>query len=501
MRHSRYSRAGKMQRNLVLGLIICFINSIQNSASMLSPRGPRPETHAQQKSSSCSVETKWAICTDSDWGPKCPSGCRMQGLIDVKNQQNDERIKDIRQMLDDYSKMFGSTHITVTEVVNRIRQSLDGLGKFGDTYNQQVHHLNSRLTILQKKVNEQIYKIHVLRQSILEQFKEITRLEVDINIKIRACRGSCSKSFIYNINRERNAQLEKNLEHMTSYGIGSIVYGKPTHAFKMRTLKGSSGSNFKSLTRDQKYPDFWDEISMREYTLETNTEDSSGSETKYYMAYNRTVSATPHSDVKIPTSATHVGSTSRGDGLFQEGHFDEGPYFGHSSFHKAHTSHESIITERTISKDGTVSKTDITGVPDSLSTSFQHLLDKLGIPSHAKGKGSATSTSTHHLPESESLRASNTKSTSKTGGEVVHRTIVTVTDHSGDFSNLGDFSDFGGDPSVRMEGLSSSTKKTTLTRWSSNSNPKGFTESHDMNTSDSLTREFRDHHENRHFPW
>ncbi|XP_059820788.1 fibrinogen alpha chain-like [Hypanus sabinus] len=482
-----------MQRKLVLGLIICFINLVQTMNTPLVPRGPRPSTTAQQKSSSCS-ETKWAICTDSDWGPKCPSGCRMQGLIDVKNQQNDEQIKDIRQMLDDYSKMFGSTHITVTEAINRIKQSLDGLGKFGDTYYQQVNQLNSRLIILQTKINEQIYKINVLRQSILEQYKDITRLEVDIDIKIRACRGSCSKSFIYNINRERNAQLKKNLEHLISSGIRSSVYGKPTHAFKMRQLKDNPNSHFKSRTTDEKYPFFWDAISMREYTLETNKEDSSVSETKHLIAYNQTVSATPHSDVKIPTSATHVGSISRGDGHFQEGHIDESSYFGHSSFDKMHSSHESIITETTISKDGTVTKTVTSGVPDSFSTSFQHFFDELGIPSHAKGKGSATSTSIIHLPETERLRTSHTKSTSKTGGKVTHRKTVTVTSQSGDFSNLGDFSDFSSDPSVGMEGLSSSTKKTTITQWSSNSRPKGFTVSHGVNVSDLLIGENRDHH-------
>ncbi|XP_051888519.1 fibrinogen alpha chain-like [Pristis pectinata] len=579
MRHSGCSTAGKMRGTLVLGLIICFIHL---SVSTLSPRGPRPTEFGHLRSSSCSEQNKWPICTDDDLGPKCPSGCRMQGLIDVKNQENDERVRDIRRLLEEYSKMFGNTHITVTEAINRIRQSLDGLGRFGDNYYQQVDHLNSRLTILQNRINEQINKINRLRNTILEQFNEITRLEVDIDIKIRACKGSCKKSFIYNIDRERNAQLAKNLMSMTSFRIERIEYGKPTHTFKIRLLKGVTNTNYKTADIGDTYPHFWDDTNVREFSLETNTEVSSGIESKGLISYDPAVSATPQSGVKILTDTRGTSSTSRhvithssgktltdgsgtsstsryvtthssgktltdgsgtsstsryvtthssgktltdgrgtsgtsrhvtthssgktltdadvehsilrGDGIYSSElhHFADNldekshvpnRHFTQSSQLKTSTSHGSVTTKTIISKDGRVTETVTVGAPDFLSSPVEHSFGELGIPLNTK---TATSTSTHHSPDFESLRTSGTKSTaSKVGSRVVHR--ITSTSDSGDFSNLGDFTDFGTadsrEPGVRVDGLSSSTRTVIheTQRWSKEGGSKGFRSSHDVN--------------------
>ncbi|XP_051866462.1 fibrinogen alpha chain isoform X2 [Pristis pectinata] len=263
-----------MRAAQAFGLFVCFIliDWIQSEAS-LAPRGPQSVEMAEAQSA-C-TEKKWLICTDNDWGSKCPSGCRMQGLIHVKNQQNDERVQGIQQMLENYSKMFRNTQITVTEAINRIRQSLNGLGEFGDTYYQLVEHVNSRITNLQNKINDQNFKLGLLQKRILEQFRSITRLEVDIDIKIQSCKGSCTQSVVYNINNEHNVQMEKSLNSMTGMRLNRIVYNKPIHKLSLVKIFNAI-TGFKSDI-NLKYPKFWEEMHMGLFGLDNDKPHESSS--------------------------------------------------------------------------------------------------------------------------------------------------------------------------------------------------------------------------------
>ncbi|XP_078067713.1 fibrinogen alpha chain isoform X2 [Mustelus asterias] len=207
-----------------------------------------------------------------DWGPKCPSGCRIQGLIKTENGQNDDRIKEIRRMLEMYSTVFGDAHLTVTKAVHRIKQTLSGMGRFGDTYYQLVDHLNSRLIILQNKTNDQSLKLTLLQSNIVEQFKVISRLEVDIDIKIQSCKGSCAKSVVYDFNKESNIQMEKCLKSLTDVRLDSIVPNTPINILKMRLVKNSDQvTGFKSAPDvGDEYPKFWEEVHTRLMTLEND---------------------------------------------------------------------------------------------------------------------------------------------------------------------------------------------------------------------------------------
>ncbi|GCC19445.1 hypothetical protein chiPu_0018386 [Chiloscyllium punctatum] len=227
------------------------------SQSSFEPRDP--QSGDQFKPTQC-PEKKWQICTYGDWGSKCPSGCRMQGLIKTENQQNDNRIQELQRMLDMYSTAFRNTYITVTEAVNRIRQTLSSMGGLGDTYYQLVDYLNSRLTILQNKTKDQNLRLKRLKNNILEQFKVVLRLEVDIDIKTQSCKGSCATAVVYEVNKESNAQMEKLLQSMTGIKLDRIVDVKPIHKLKMNLMKKSKkGTSFK-FDIDHEYPRFWEDV-------------------------------------------------------------------------------------------------------------------------------------------------------------------------------------------------------------------------------------------------
>ncbi|XP_078263530.1 uncharacterized protein LOC144597802 [Rhinoraja longicauda] len=462
-----------MKGAFVLSLLICIVNSLEHS--LLGPRGPRPVNQATSRSS-CSQEKKWAICTDEDMGTKCPSGCRTQGLIDVQNHQNDDRVQGIRERLESYSKSFRNTHTTVTEAVNRMRQSLEGDGRFGDTYYQQVDHLNTRLIILQNRINEQIHRINLLRDSILKQYKDITRLEVDIDIKIRACKGSCKKSFVYHIDGEHNARLEKHFQSLTSLTIERIQYRKPSHTFKVTELSTSgTRRHFKSGLDEETYPSFWDEVKPKEYALERLTEGASGSGSLYH---SDTDSVAPHSNGKIATDASGERGISRGDSVSLNGrHHSVGewvPFLSkNGSSLTTHTSHGSVTTITTISNDGKATKTVTPGAVDDFPFQSEHFS---GIKGEVKGSGS----SSLYNPDFDRLQISGT---SKTGSKTVHSRTITVTGNLDDNSDRDDFSDFSNfEDNPATDGISGSTKTFTVFHttkshhWSSSDNAKGFTD-------------------------
>uniref|UniRef100_A0A8C3TXV0 Fibrinogen alpha/beta/gamma chain coiled coil domain-containing protein n=1 Tax=Catharus ustulatus TaxID=91951 RepID=A0A8C3TXV0_CATUS len=78
-----------------------------------SGRGPRIVEHKSQ--SSCQSEKSWPFCADDDWGTKCPSGCRMQGLIDEKDQEFSRRIDRIKKLLSDNQNSYKKSNQIIVE--------------------------------------------------------------------------------------------------------------------------------------------------------------------------------------------------------------------------------------------------------------------------------------------------------------------------------------------------------------------------------------------------
>ncbi|XP_038647970.1 fibrinogen alpha chain isoform X2 [Scyliorhinus canicula] len=144
--------------------------------------------------------------------------------------------------------------------------------RFGATYYQLVDDLNTRLNILQNKTNDQSFKLSLLQNNILEQFKVIARLEVDTDIIIQSCKGSCNKTIVYNINKESNAQMEKSFQSLTDIRLDSIVYKKPINILKMSLVKNSDEvTDTKSVSDiDHEYPKFWEEVHTQLITREND---------------------------------------------------------------------------------------------------------------------------------------------------------------------------------------------------------------------------------------
>uniref|UniRef100_A0A8D2AYU5 Fibrinogen alpha/beta/gamma chain coiled coil domain-containing protein n=1 Tax=Sciurus vulgaris TaxID=55149 RepID=A0A8D2AYU5_SCIVU len=80
-------------------------------------RGPRI---VERQQSACK-EADWPFCSDEDWNHRCPSGCRMKGLIDEVNQDFTNRINKLKNSLFDYQKNNKDSNSLTRNIMELLR--------------------------------------------------------------------------------------------------------------------------------------------------------------------------------------------------------------------------------------------------------------------------------------------------------------------------------------------------------------------------------------------
>ncbi|NXT87744.1 FIBA protein, partial [Anhinga rufa] len=201
-------------------------------------RGPRPGEHMSQ--STCQYEKSWPICADDDWGTKCPSGCRMQGLIDETDQDYSHRIDTIKKLLAENQNNYKKSNRIIVETINTLKPNLDSAQQIDDTYGHVSGELRRKIVTLKQRVVTQVNRIKALQSSIQDQVLEMKRLEVDIDIKIRACKGTCARSFEYHVDKESYDNIQKQLTQANSIDLHPELQTTSLSTLKMRPLKDSN---------------------------------------------------------------------------------------------------------------------------------------------------------------------------------------------------------------------------------------------------------------------
>ncbi|NWR60931.1 FIBA protein, partial [Bucorvus abyssinicus] len=201
-------------------------------------RGPRIVEHMSQ--STCQYEKNWPICADDDWGTKCPSGCRMQGLIDETDHDFGHRIDKIKKLLLENQNNYKRSNQIIVETINVIKPNLDSAQQVDETYGRVSGELRRRIVTLKQRVVTQVNRIKALQRSIQDQVVEMKRLEVDIDIKIRGCKGSCARSFDYQVDKESYDNIQKQLTQANSINMHPELQTTTLSTLKMRPLKDSN---------------------------------------------------------------------------------------------------------------------------------------------------------------------------------------------------------------------------------------------------------------------
>ncbi|KFV13745.1 Fibrinogen alpha chain, partial [Tauraco erythrolophus] len=201
-------------------------------------RGPRIMEHMSQ--STCQYEKNWPACADDDWGTKCPSGCRMQGLIDETDEDYGHRTDKIKKLLAENQNNYKKSNRIIVETINALKPNLDSAQQIDENYGHVSGELRRRIVTLKQRVVTQVNRIKALQSSIQEQVAEMKRLEVDIDIKIRACKGTCARSFDYQVDKESYDNIQKQLTQANSINLNPELQPTTLSTLKMRPLKDST---------------------------------------------------------------------------------------------------------------------------------------------------------------------------------------------------------------------------------------------------------------------
>nr|XP_024000882.1 fibrinogen alpha chain-like [Salvelinus alpinus] len=102
------------------------------------------------------------------------------------------------------------------------------------------------------------------------------RLEVDIDIKLRTCKGSCKGYVEFSVDKESYVALDKQMDQLESQSVQSVETVRTLYVMKSRPLKDVVvDSKYKSGPAEEQKEVFFPEVKTVKLTLETQESDAS----------------------------------------------------------------------------------------------------------------------------------------------------------------------------------------------------------------------------------
>ncbi|KAM8881888.1 fibrinogen alpha chain [Synchiropus picturatus] len=216
--------------------VICVTSTL---ATVVDPRGSRPVV-PNTRSEKCATQKEWPFCTDDDWWSKCPSGCRIQGLMDKNDHNLMKRVEKIRSLLEQHRLKHRSADQVTKQTYDFLREKLT-LDADGDTnYLGLAQNLRQRITNMKMHIDRQLKILAALKDKVKDQVDDMRKLEVDIDIKLRSCKGSCRSYPHYTMEHEGYVTLDKQVDQLrsqtaqnfeslgTTYVVKSVPLGDPS---------------------------------------------------------------------------------------------------------------------------------------------------------------------------------------------------------------------------------------------------------------------------------
>ncbi|XP_032104506.1 fibrinogen alpha chain [Sapajus apella] len=264
-------------------------------------RGPR----VVEKQQSVCRDSDWPFCSDEDWNYRCPSGCRMKGLIDEVNQDFTNRINKLRNSLFDYQKNNKDSNSLTRNIMEILRGDFAAANNRDNTYNRVSEDLRSRIEVLKRKVIEKVQQIQLLQNNVRAQLIDMKRLEVDIDIKIRSCRGSCSRALAREIDLKDYEDQQKQLEQVIAKDLLPSRDRQHLPLMKMKAVPDLVPGHFKSQL--EKAPPEWRALTeMQQMRMEL--ERPGGNE----IAGGHSTSHGTGSETESPRNPSGAGSWNPG---------------------------------------------------------------------------------------------------------------------------------------------------------------------------------------------
>uniref|UniRef100_A0A667YTS2 Fibrinogen alpha chain n=1 Tax=Myripristis murdjan TaxID=586833 RepID=A0A667YTS2_9TELE len=217
-------------------LRVSFSSSRPLLQAQVDPRGARPIEHGH-RADKCATQKEWPFCTDDDWGTKCPSGCRIQGLMDKYDHDVMKSIERIRHLLEQNQVKQRSTDQVSKQTYDYLREKLVVDSNNDNTYYNLAQSLRQRIVEMKIKIDRQLRLLAAMKDRVKDQVMEMQRLEVDIDIKLRSCKGSCQTYAEYSMDQDSYVALDKQMNQLESQSAQSIETVGTLYVMKSRPLK------------------------------------------------------------------------------------------------------------------------------------------------------------------------------------------------------------------------------------------------------------------------
>lgn len=266
-------------------------------------------------------------------------------------------------------------------------------------------------------------------------------MQVDIDIKLRTCKGSCASYSEFTVDKESYVTLDKQMDHLNAIRVQSVETVSSLGIMKSRPLKDvvlpsiyKSGSG----KAEQKQLLFGD-VGQMQLTLEAegSTAESAATVSKFPTSgMGSTSSSSSHT-----SSSSSLGSSSSSHGSSSSSHGSS------SSTSTVKQCTKSVRTVVTHTKDGPVTKTEVTASGPGCED-----LEKLGI---------SDSEFLTAAKDRKELKRDGVKVTVTGGDEKSFTSFTQGTDDLGGFG--GDFFKGLGTDTQRLSSSSSSSSSSTKT--------------------------------------
>ncbi|XP_071368143.1 fibrinogen alpha chain-like [Centroberyx affinis] len=407
---------------------------------LVDPRGARPIEHGF-KADKCATQKEWPFCSDDDWGLKCPSGCRIQGLMDKYDHTVLKKIKDIRDGLSRNQAKHRSADQASKQTYDYLRDKLTTDANNDNSYYDLAQTLRQRIIDMKIKIDRQLRILAEMKQGVKDQVIEMQRLEVDIDIKLRSCKGSCKGYAEYSVDQDSYVGLNKQVEQLDAQSAQSIDTAGTLYVMKSRVLKDVVvDDRFKSKLEidsgtGQQRQELFADVNNVQLVLEEEGSSVSSPATisKVPGTYSASTSSSSSSSFSSSSSPSSPGGNGgptksitvlggRGDGDLFNGFGLSQPATSHTSTRSTCT--KSVRTTIVHTKDGPVEKTEevMEGGPECRGmTDLTHggLGSFFPSLSHASFPSSSSSSSSS-FPSSSSSSSSSSSLSSSSSTKAVH---------------------------------------------------------------------------------
>ncbi|XP_060922669.1 fibrinogen alpha chain [Limanda limanda] len=162
----------------------------------------------------CRAESDVPLCADDDWVSKCPSGCRLQGLISQMERDVERKLLKVCETAKSYEDAAETSMTAVTRIYNSNRRVIVTRYISELKFAEGAEELSRTLTSLRKRSSSLSQRLKELRGAVRKQVEDLYRTEVEIDMTLRTCHGSCRSALPFTVDHASYQTLETDMEQL-----------------------------------------------------------------------------------------------------------------------------------------------------------------------------------------------------------------------------------------------------------------------------------------------